>query len=68
MTASDTNFVIIRSLVIKYARLKNPAAVYAGLVVHSHVLSLAGADMAYTGVLLARVDMCEISALKLLSQ
>lgn len=68
LTASDINFAIIRPLVFKYARLKNPAAVYACLVVRSHFLSMAGEDMAYTGVMLARADMCEILAMKLLNR
>lgn len=67
LTASDVNFAIIRPLVFKYARLKNLAAVYACLVVRSHFISLAGEDMAYTGVMLARADMCEILATKLLN-
>lgn len=68
LTASDINFAIIRPLVFKYARLKNLATVYACLVVRSHFLSSAEEDMAYTGVLLARADMCEILAMKLLSR
>ncbi|KAF9644898.1 hypothetical protein BDM02DRAFT_3157054 [Thelephora ganbajun] len=68
LTASDINFAVIRPLVFKYARLKNLATVYACLVVRSHFLSLAGEDMAYTGVMLARADMCEILAMKLLSR
>jgi len=68
LTAADINFAIIRPLVFKYARLKNLATVYACLVVRSHFLSLAGEDLAYTGVMLARADMCEILATKLLSR
>jgi hypothetical protein len=68
LTASDINFAIIRPLVYKYARLKNPATVYACLVVRSHFLSLAGEDMACTGIMLARADMCEILAMKLLNR
>lgn len=68
LTASDINFAVIRPLVSKYARLKNPAAVYACLVVRSHFLSMAGEDMAYTGIMLARADMCEILAMKLLNR
>ena len=68
LTASDINFAIIRPLVFKYARLKNLAAVYACLVVRSHFLTLAGEDLAYTGVMLARADMCEILAMKLLNR
>lgn len=68
LTASDVNFAVIRPLVFKYARLKNPAVVYACLVVRSRFLSLAGEDMAYTGVMLARADMCEILAMKLLNR
>lgn len=68
LTASDISFAIIRPLVFKYARLKNLATVYACLVVRSHFLSMAGEDLAYTGVMLARADMCEILAMKLLSR
>ena len=68
LTASDINFAIIRPLVYKYARLKNLATVYTCLAVRSHFLSQAGEDMAYTGVMLARADMCEILAMKLLSR
>lgn len=68
LTASDINFAVIRPLVLKYARLKNPATVYACLVVRSHFLSLAGEDMAYTGLMLSRADMCEILAMKLLNR
>lgn len=68
LTASDINFAIIRPLVFKYARLKNLATVYACLVVRSHFLTLAGEDLAYTGVMLARADMCEILAMKLLNR
>ena len=68
LTAADINFAVIRPLVFKYAHLKNLATVYACLVVRSHFLTLAGEDLAYTGVMLARADMCEILATKLLSR
>lgn len=67
LTASDINFAIVRPLVFKYARLKNPAIVYACLVVRSHFLSAAEDDLAYAGVSLSRASLCEILAMKLVS-
>ncbi|THH21422.1 hypothetical protein EW146_g156 [Bondarzewia mesenterica] len=67
LTASDINFAIVRPLVFKYARLRNPAIVYACLVVRSHFLSAAENDMAYSGVNISRASLCEILAMKLVS-
>ncbi|KAI0635594.1 hypothetical protein C8Q77DRAFT_1155382 [Trametes polyzona] len=66
LTASDINFAIVRPLVFKYARLNNPAVVYACFVVRSHFLSEAADNLAYSGVLLSRASLCEILAMKLL--
>lgn len=44
------------------------ATVYACLVVRSHFLSEGEADMAYSGVMIARANFCEILAMKLLSR
>jgi hypothetical protein len=44
------------------------ATVYACLVVRSHFLSEAGGDLAYSGVMIARANFCEILAMKLLSR
>ncbi|KAG2362718.1 hypothetical protein BDR07DRAFT_1450997 [Suillus spraguei] len=60
LTASDINFAIVRPLVMKYARLRNMAIVYACMV----VLRL---DLAHAGVMCSRATLCEIMALKLLS-
>lgn len=66
LTASDVNFALVRPLVFKYSRLKNPAVVYAVLIVRSHFLSLASEDLAYSGVMISRANLCEIMAMKLL--
>ncbi|EIN09997.1 hypothetical protein PUNSTDRAFT_67118 [Punctularia strigosozonata HHB-11173 SS5] len=67
LTASDINFAIIRPLVFKYAQLKNPATIYACLVVRSHFLALASEDIAYTGLMMSRANACEILAIKLVA-
>lgn len=66
LTASDINFVIVRPLVFKYAKLDNMAVVYACFVARSHFLSQAEENIAYSGVLLSRAGLCEILAMKLL--
>lgn len=53
---------------LKYARLKNMAVVYACLVVRSYFLSESEGDLAYAGVMLSRAMLCEILAMKLLSR
>ncbi|OBZ72477.1 hypothetical protein A0H81_07646 [Grifola frondosa] len=66
LTASDINFAVVRPLVFKYAKLENMAVVYACFVVRSHFLSEAAENLAYSGVLLSRANLCEILATKLL--
>ncbi|KAI9463324.1 hypothetical protein BJY52DRAFT_79038 [Lactarius psammicola] len=65
LTASDVNFAVVRPLVFKYARLKNPAIVYVCLVVRSHFISVAEQDLAFSGVSFSRAILCEILAMKL---
>ncbi|KAI0303626.1 hypothetical protein B0F90DRAFT_1809383 [Multifurca ochricompacta] len=65
LTASDVNFAVVRPLVFKYARLKNPAMVYTCLVVRSHFISVAEQDLAFSGVSFSRAILCEIMAMKL---
>ncbi|KAH9063947.1 hypothetical protein EDB87DRAFT_1673307 [Lactarius vividus] len=65
LTASDVNFAVVRPLVFKYARLKNPAIVYVCLVVRSHFISAAEKDLAFSGVSFSRAILCEILAMKL---
>ncbi|KAG0708233.1 hypothetical protein DFH29DRAFT_893785 [Suillus ampliporus] len=67
LTASDINFAIVRPLVMKYARLRNMAAVYACMVVRSYFLAQSGSDLAHSGVMFSRATLCEIMALKLLN-
>ncbi|KAF9264785.1 receptor-activated Ca2+-permeable cation channel [Marasmius fiardii PR-910] len=67
LTASDVNFSVVRPIVYKYARLRNLAAVYACLVVRSYFLKESEAVLAYAGVNLARANLCEILATKLLN-
>ncbi|CAK5268564.1 unnamed protein product [Mycena citricolor] len=67
LTASDINFSIVRPLVLKYAKLKNPAVVYACLVNRAYFLQECEEDLAYAGVMLSRATLCEILAMKLLS-
>ncbi len=65
LTASDVNFAVVRPLVFKYARLKNPAIVYVCLVVRSHFITVAEQDLAFSGVSFSRAILCEILAMKL---
>ncbi|KAJ7650403.1 receptor-activated Ca2+-permeable cation channel [Roridomyces roridus] len=67
LCASDVNFSIIRPIVLKYAKLKNLAIVYACLVVRAYFLQESEDDLAYAGVMLSRATLCEILAMKLLS-
>ncbi|KAI6103885.1 hypothetical protein EDD16DRAFT_1715085 [Pisolithus croceorrhizus] len=67
LTASDINFVVVRPLVLKYARLRNMAVVYACMVVRSYFLTQAASDLVHSSVLYSRATLCEIMALKLLS-
>ncbi|KAF7375030.1 hypothetical protein MSAN_00389100 [Mycena sanguinolenta] len=67
LTASDINFTIVRPIVLKYAKLKNMALVYACLVNRAHFLEESENDLAYAGVMLSRATLCEILAMKLLS-
>lgn len=68
LTASDINFAVVRPLVFKYARLENLAVVYACLMVRAHYISAAEEDLAYSGVMLSRANLCEILAMKLLGR
>ncbi|KAI0784198.1 hypothetical protein C8Q75DRAFT_780483 [Abortiporus biennis] len=68
LTASDINFAIVRPLVFKYAKLENMAVVYACFVVRSHFLSEAEENLAYSGVMFSRANLCEIMAMKLLGR
>lgn len=67
LTASDINFAVVRPLVLKYARLRNMAIVYACMVVRSYFLTQSASDLAHSSILLSRATLCEIIALKLLS-
>ncbi|KAJ7931371.1 receptor-activated Ca2+-permeable cation channel [Mycena leptocephala] len=67
LTASDINFSIVRPIVLKYAKLKNMAVVYACLVNRAYFLEESEDDLAYAGVMLSRATLCEILAMKLLS-
>ncbi|KAJ6607394.1 hypothetical protein B0H10DRAFT_2072140 [Mycena sp. CBHHK59/15] len=62
LTASDINFAIVRPIVLKYAKLKNMAVVYA-----AYFLAECEDDLAYAGVMMSRATLCEILAMKLLS-
>lgn len=59
------NFALIRPLVFKYAKINNFGVVYACLVVRSHFLSLADADLAHSQLYGSRAAMCELLAMKL---
>jgi hypothetical protein len=65
LTASDVNFALVRPLVFKYARLRNPAIVYVCLVVREHFITVAEQDLAFSGVSFSRAILCEILAMKL---
>ncbi|KAF8207580.1 hypothetical protein K438DRAFT_1815254 [Mycena galopus ATCC 62051] len=67
LTASDINFAIVRPIVLKYAKLKNMAVVYACLVNRAYFLEESEDDLAYAGVMLSRATLCEILAMKLLT-
>ncbi|KAF7330430.1 hypothetical protein MVEN_02481800 [Mycena venus] len=67
LTASDINFTIVRPIVLKYAKLKNMAVVYACLVNRAYFLEESENDLAYAGIMLSRATLCEILAMKLLS-
>ncbi|KIJ66723.1 hypothetical protein HYDPIDRAFT_85148 [Hydnomerulius pinastri MD-312] len=67
LTASDVNFAVVRPLVLKYAKLRNMAAIYACMVVRSYFLSQAATDLAHSSIMSSRATLCEIMALKLLS-
>ncbi|KAJ6494659.1 receptor-activated Ca2+-permeable cation channel [Mycena vitilis] len=67
LTASDINFSVVRPVVLKYAKLKNMAVVYACLVNRAYFLEESEEDLAYAGVMLSRATLCEILAMKLLS-
>ncbi|KAJ7903703.1 receptor-activated Ca2+-permeable cation channel [Mycena olivaceomarginata] len=67
LTASDINFTIVRPIVLKYAKLKNMAVVFACLVNRANFLEESEDDLAYAGVMLSRATLCEILAMKLLS-
>ncbi|KAJ7227072.1 receptor-activated Ca2+-permeable cation channel [Mycena pura] len=67
LTAVDVNFTVVRPLVLKYAKLKNMAVVYACLVNRAYFLRESEEDLAYAGVMLSRATLCEILAMKLLS-
>jgi hypothetical protein len=44
------------------------AVVYACLVVRSHFISESGVDIAYSGVMMSRANLCEVLAMKLLTR
>lgn len=67
LTAADVSFALVRPLVFKYARLRNPATPYAALVVRSHFLNIASDDLAFSGISLSRANLCELLAMKLLA-
>ncbi|KAJ7052582.1 receptor-activated Ca2+-permeable cation channel [Mycena amicta] len=67
LTAADVNFSIVRPVVLKYAKLKNMAVVYACLVNRAYFLDESEHSLAYAGVACARAMLCEILAMKLLS-
>ncbi|KAI5981944.1 hypothetical protein EDD15DRAFT_2329796 [Pisolithus albus] len=67
LTASDINFAVVRPLVLKYARLRNMAVIYACMVVRSYFLTQGVSDLAHSSVSYSRATLCEIIALKLLS-
>lgn len=67
LTASDISFAVVRPLVLKYARLRNMAIVYACMVVRSYFLTQSASDLAHSSILHSRATLCEIIALKLLS-
>ncbi|KAF8240728.1 receptor-activated Ca2+-permeable cation channel [Tricholoma matsutake] len=68
LTAADVNFSIVRPIVLKYARLRNMAVVYACLVVRSYFQAESDSDLAYASVMQSRAMLCEILAVKLLNR
>ncbi|KAL4074947.1 hypothetical protein V8B97DRAFT_1948619 [Scleroderma yunnanense] len=67
LTASDIDIAVIRPLVLKYAKLRNMAIVYACMVVRSYFLTQAVSDLAHSSIFISRATLCEIMALKILS-
>ena len=67
LTSSDIDFPVVRPLVLKYARLRNMATVYACMVVRSYFLEQSASELAHSSILISRATLCEIMALKLLS-
>ena len=65
LTASDINFAIVRPLVSKYARLRNPSVVYACLTVRAHFLGASDDDLAHQNLMDSRAMMSELLAIKL---
>lgn len=59
------NFALVRPLVFKYARPRNPAIVYVCLVVREHFIAVAEDDLAFSGLSFSRAILCEILAMKL---
>ena len=59
------NFALVRPLVFKYARPRNPAIVYVCLVVREHFITIAEQDLAFSGLSFSRAILCEILAMKL---
>lgn len=59
------NFALVRPLVFKYARPRNPAIVYVCLVVREHFITVAEQDLAFSGLSFSRAILCEILAMKL---
>ncbi|EEB88421.1 hypothetical protein MPER_13756, partial [Moniliophthora perniciosa FA553] len=47
LTASDINFSVVRPIVYKFARLRNPSVIYACLVVRAYYMKLSEEDLAY---------------------
>jgi hypothetical protein len=68
LTAADVNFSVVRPIVNKYARLRNLSVAYACLVVRSYFLTETKTNLAFAGVMMARANLCEILAIKLLSR
>ncbi|KAF8339538.1 uncharacterized protein EI90DRAFT_3151052 [Cantharellus anzutake] len=66
LNALEVNFTTVRPLVVKYAKLHNPAVVYASLAARSHFLSEAENNIAFAGIIQTRALLCELLAIKLL--
>ncbi|KAF9234138.1 hypothetical protein BU15DRAFT_53008 [Melanogaster broomeanus] len=67
LIAADVSYAVVRPLVLKYARLRNMAVIYACMVVRSYFLSQAGTDLVHSSVMSSRATLCELVAMKLLS-